>query len=245
VVYKEHWHKGVVGIVASRLIETYYRPTIVLTRSGEVAAGSARSVAGFNLYEAIHACREHLIGYGGHFAAAGMTLLPENVDAFAKKFEEVVNATIKPELLIPEIVVDAEVNLQDLTFSFYNILHQMEPYGPENMRPIFIIRNVIDSGWSRVVKEQHIKFSLRQGNVTFNGIGFNMAEKFDMLMGKKPVDVVFTLDVNEWNGEKSLQLRVCDVKPSAVSIEASNKIQVQQVLLAPSTTSVNEPVGQG
>ncbi|WP_207496269.1 single-stranded-DNA-specific exonuclease RecJ [Aridibaculum aurantiacum] len=214
VVYQEHWHKGVVGIVASRLIETYYRPTVVLTRSGDVAAGSARSVAGFNLYEAIHACKEHLLGYGGHFAAAGMTLLPENVEAFAKKFEEVVSATITPEQLIPEIVIDAEVQLSDLSFSFYNIINQMEPYGPENMRPVFIAKNVVDTGWSRVVKEQHIKFSLRQNNYTFNGIGFNMAEKFDLLTGKRPLDVVFTLDVNEWNGERSLQLRVCDVRLS-------------------------------
>ncbi|MEJ7830112.1 MAG: single-stranded-DNA-specific exonuclease RecJ, partial [Segetibacter sp.] len=127
VVYQEHWHKGVVGIVASRLIESYYRPTVVLTRSGEVAAGSARSVAGFNLYEAIHACKEHLIGYGGHFAAAGMTLLPESVKAFTDKFEEVVSETIAPELLIPEIVIDAEILFSDISFSFYNIISQMEP----------------------------------------------------------------------------------------------------------------------
>ena len=212
VVYQEHWHKGVVGIVASRLIETYYRPTVVLTRSGEIAAGSARSVSGFNLYEAIHECREYLIGYGGHFAAAGMTLLPENVEAFSRKFEEVVSKTITPEQLIPEIVIDAEVTFSDLNFSFYNIINQMEPYGPDNMRPIFIVKNVIDTGWSKLVKDQHIKFSLRQNNSTFNGIGFNMAGKFELLTNKKPVDVVFTLDINEWNNEKTLQLRVCDVR---------------------------------
>lgn len=210
VVYKEHWHKGVVGIVASRLIETYYRPTVVLTRSGDIAAGSARSVPGFNLYEAIHACREHLLGYGGHFAAAGMTLLPQNVEAFSQKFEEVVSRTIAPELLIPQIIIDAEVSLADLTPSLYNLISQMEPYGPENMRPIFIVKRVEDTGYSKVVKEQHIRFILKQNNITFTGIGFNMADKFPLIETKKLLDVVFTLEENEWNGEKNLQLKVCD-----------------------------------
>jgi single-stranded-DNA-specific exonuclease len=210
VVYQEHWHKGVVGIVASRLIESYYRPTVVLTRSGEVAAGSARSVAGFNLYEAIHACKEHLLGYGGHFAAAGMTLLPESVKAFTDKFEEVVSETIAPELLIPEIVIDAEITFADISFSFYNIISQMEPYGPGNMRPVFVVRNVTDTGYSKAIKEQHLKFSLKQNNYLYNGIGFNMANRLHLLQLKKPVDVVFTIEQNEWNGEKFLQLKVCD-----------------------------------
>ena len=212
VVYQEHWHKGVVGIVASRLIDTYYRPTVVLTKSGEVAAGSARSVVGFNLYEAIHACKEHLIGYGGHFAAAGMTLLPKNVEAFSLAFEEVVKNSITPEMLIPEIIIDAEVQFSELTMVFYKILQQMEPYGPENMRPYFMVRNVMDSGYSKIVKEQHIKFSLKQGDVVFSGIGFNMAEKFDLLAGKQPIDVIFSLDLNEWNGMKNLQLKVVDIR---------------------------------
>ncbi|TDH18315.1 single-stranded-DNA-specific exonuclease RecJ [Segetibacter sp. 3557_3] len=214
VVYQEHWHKGVVGIVASRLIETYHRPTVVLTRSGEVAAGSARSVPGFNLYEAIHACREHLLGYGGHFAAAGMTLLPENIEAFRSKFEEVVSATIEPELLIPQILIDTEVLFSDLKPSLYRIIAQMEPFGPENMRPVFIARQVYDTGWSKVVKEQHIKFVLVQNNVTFTGIGFNMVEKFAILLEKKPMDIVFTLEENIWNGETHLQLKVCDLRLS-------------------------------
>jgi single-stranded-DNA-specific exonuclease len=214
VVYQEHWHKGVVGIVASRLIDTYYRPTVVLTRSGEIAAGSARSVAGFNLYEAIHACREHLIGYGGHFAAAGMTLLPENVEAFADKFEKVVSETIAPELLIPEVIIDAEVNFADLGFTFYNIIQQMEPYGPGNMRPTFIVRNVMNTGYSKTIKDLHIKFSLKQNNYTYNGIGFNMANRFHLLEMKKPLDIVFTLDQNEYNDQKFLQLKVCDFRLS-------------------------------
>lgn len=216
VVYQEHWHKGVVGIVASRLIETYYRPTIVLTRSGEVASGSARSVPGFNLYEAIHACKEHLLGYGGHFAAAGMTLLPENIEAFTKKFEQVVSETIHEDSLIPEIVIDAEVSFNELTTSFYNIIHQMEPYGPENLRPVFVVRNVLDSGNSKLIKENHIRFCLKQKDSGFKGIGFNMAEKFFLIESKKPLDVVFTLEENEWNGQKSLQVKVIDFKLSDI-----------------------------
>lgn len=212
VVFQSHWHKGVVGIVASRLIDYYYRPTIVLTQSGEYVAGSARSVAGFNVYEAIHQCKDLLLGYGGHFYAAGMTMALDKVEAFRERFEEVVAATINPELLVPEIIIDAEVEFKDLKQAFYNIIHQMEPFGPENMRPLFVVRNVTDSGYSRVVKEQHIKFSLRQHNILFNGIGFGMARKFHILESKKPVDVVFTLDENEWNNEKHLQLRVIDFR---------------------------------
>ena len=214
VVFQEHWHKGVVGIVASRLIETYYRPTIVLTRSGDYVAGSARSVAGFNLYEAIHACREHLLGYGGHFAAAGMTLLPENVQAFSDAFEREVTKLITDDLLIPEIIIDAEINFTDITPSLFSILSQMEPFGPENMRPVFIARKVYDTGFSKIVKEQHIRFVLKQNNITLTGIGFTMADKFPLLQKNQPLDIVFTIDENVWNGETSLQLRMIDLKVS-------------------------------
>jgi single-stranded-DNA-specific exonuclease len=214
LVYQEHWHKGVVGIVASRLIEKYYRPTIVLTRSGDYVAGSARSVAGFNLYEAIHACREHLLGYGGHFAAAGMTLLPEQVTAFATAFENAVSAQIKPEQLIPEIIIDAPLQFNEINPGFFSILSQMEPFGPENMRPVFIAEQVQDTGFSKIVKEQHIRFVLKQQQVTFTGIGFNMADKFPLLQQQQPLDIVFTLDENEWNGEKTIQLKMIDIRLS-------------------------------
>jgi single-stranded-DNA-specific exonuclease len=214
VVYQEHWHKGVVGIVASRLIEKHYRPTVVLTKSGEYAAGSARSVAGFNLYEAIYECREHLLGYGGHFAAAGMTLPIENVDAFSMAFEEAVSKQIKPEQLVPEIVIDAEVSFNELTPSFYNILCQMEPFGPENMRPTFIAKKVKETGFSKVVKEQHLRFSVKQKDIHLTGIGFNMADKFELLQMNQPLDIVFTLDMNEWNNEKNLQMKVVDIRLS-------------------------------
>jgi single-stranded-DNA-specific exonuclease len=214
VVFQPHWHKGVVGIVASRLIEKYYRPTVVLTKSGEILAGSARSVRGFNLYEAIHACRENLLGYGGHFAAAGMTLLPDQVEAFSLRFEEVVSSTIEPHLLVPEIIIDAELKFKDINTTFYNIINQMEPFGPDNLRPVFIAKNVTDTGYSKIVKEHHIRFSLRQDNIVFSGIGFNMSEKFYLLQLKNPVDVVFTIDENEWNEQKHLQLKVIDFRLS-------------------------------
>ncbi|HTR30507.1 MAG TPA: single-stranded-DNA-specific exonuclease RecJ [Puia sp.] len=217
VLYQPHWHKGVVGIVASRVIERYYRPTVILTLSGEVISGSARSVNGFNIYEAIHACREHLIGYGGHFAAAGLSLFPDQVEAFTHKFEETVAATIGPGSLVPELVIDATLPFADIRQSFYNIIDQMQPFGPANMQPVFVSRSVIDNG-SRVVKDQHIRFALRQGTVALEGIGFGLAPKFSLLQGGKPIDVVYTLEENEWNNQKSLQLKVIDFAPSTSGV---------------------------
>lgn len=211
VVYQPNWHKGVVGIVASRLIEHHYRPTVVLTQSGEYAVGSARSVSGFNLYEAVHACRDMLIGYGGHFAAAGLTLRAENIENFRERFEEVVASQISEELLTPEIIIDAEIELKDITPTFYNIIKQMEPFGPGNMTPVFITRNVYDTGFSRIVKENHLRFVIQQGHIQLTGIGFNMADKFSVVASRQPFDVVFKIDENEWNGQKSLQLKVEDI----------------------------------
>ena len=214
VVYQEHWHKGVVGIVASRLIEKYYRPTIVLTKSGEIVGGSARSVAGFNLYEAIHACKEWLLGYGGHFAAAGMTLLPQHVQSFADAFEKVVSETIPEKLLVPEIIIDAPLQFSEITTAFYQILLQMEPIGPENMRPVFITKKVRDTGYSKIVKEAHIRFVLKQNNTSITGIGFNMSDKFPLLQMNQPIDIVYTIDENEYNGNITLQLKVVDIRLS-------------------------------
>ena len=214
VVYNEFWHKGVVGIVASRLIEHYHRPTIVLTKSGDYIAGSARSVKGFNLYEAIYECRDLLIAYGGHFAAAGLTMHPDNLNEFIKRFEGIVAASIPDHLLIPEIVIDAEINFAEITENFYSIICRMEPFGPENMRPVFIAKNCVDFGYSKILKEAHIKFVLRQQETILNGIGFNMADKFSILQNQMPIDVVFTLDENEWNGNKTIQLKVVDIRAS-------------------------------
>ena len=216
MLFQPHWHKGVVGIVASRLIEHYYRPTIVLTQSGEYVAGSARSVSGFNVYEAIHQCKDLLLGYGGHFYAAGMTLEANNVDAFCQKFEEIVEATIHPELLIPEIVIDAEISFRDVRRPFYEILCQMEPFGPGNCRPVFIARNVYNTGYSKIVKDTHLRFSLKHDGIILTGIGFGMAEKMPLLEANKPLDVIFKIDENEWNGEKTLQLKIIDLKLSTI-----------------------------
>jgi single-stranded-DNA-specific exonuclease len=218
VLFQPHWHKGVVGIVASRLIDHYYRPTIVLTRSGDYVAGSARSVVGFNVYEAIHQCKDLLLGYGGHFYAAGMTLEVDKVDAFCKKFEEVVHASLHPDLMIPELLIDAEINLRDITPAFYRIVCQMEPFGPDNLRPTFITRGVYNTGFSKVVKEKHLRFVVKQGNTTLTGIGFGLADKAPLLLSGLPVDLVYKLDENEWNGEKSLQLRVLDVRETGSQI---------------------------
>src|SRR5690606_31443271 len=159
VLFRPHWHKGVVGIVASRLIDHYYRPTIVLTESNGKITGSARSVNGFNIYEAIHQCAELLENYGGHYFAAGMTMESGKLEAFTEKFESIVRNTIKQESLYPEVEIDAELRLSDITPGFYNIIRQFEPFGPTNLRPVFISKGVYNhKGHSRVVKESHIRF---------------------------------------------------------------------------------------
>ena len=214
VVFQAHWHKGVVGIVASRLIEKHYKPTIVLTQSGEVIAGSARSVNGFNLYEALHACRKHLIGYGGHFAAAGMTMSIDALEGFKIAFEEAVASRITQDQLTPEITINATLSLDDISLQFYNIIAQMEPFGPDNMRPIFIAKNVYDTGYTKLAKEQHISFNVTQGKTNVRGIGYNMPEHLKIIKSGKPFDLVFQLQLNEWQGNQSVQMQVIDVKYS-------------------------------
>ncbi len=215
VVFQPHWHKGVVGIVASRLIEKHYKPTIVLTQSGEVITGSARSVIGFNLYEALHACREHLLGYGGHFAAAGMTMALEQLEAFKLAFEKAVAERITEAQLTPEIVINAELPIDQINMQFYTIIAQMEPFGPDNMRPIFIAKNVYDTGYSKIVKEAHISFNVTQGKSNIRGIGYNMPEHIKIVKSGKPFDLVFQLQLNEWQGNQSVQMQIIDIKASA------------------------------
>lgn len=213
VVFQPHWHKGVVGIVASRLIEKYYRPTIVLTESNDLITGSARSVPGFDLYSAIKECSELLEQFGGHIAAAGLTLKKENLIAFSEKFEQVVSETIDERLLTPEIQIDAEIKLNDITPSFFNILQQFAPFGPGNMRPVFLTKEVFDTGYSKVVKETHLKISVRQnGSGKFSGIGFDLGEKYKEIFNGNPFDICYVLEENIWNGEKRIQLMVKDIK---------------------------------
>ncbi len=214
VVYDKNWHKGVIGIVASRLTETYYRPTLVFTKSGDKLAASARSVKGFDVYNALQACEEHLIQFGGHKYAAGLTLKPENYEAFKSKFEAVVQTSIDPELLEPEITVDAELEFTEITPKFFRILKQLAPFGPKNMKPVFVSRNVRDNGYGKQVgsDKSHLKLSLFQGDntQTINAIGFGLGNKIDDI--HNGFDVVYTIDENEWNGYKSLQLVLKDLK---------------------------------
>jgi single-stranded-DNA-specific exonuclease len=213
VVYRPHWHKGVVGIVASRLIDHFYRPTIVLTQSGDLVSGSARSIAGFNIHDGLEQCKEHLLSFGGHYFAAGMTLRPEEVEAFARKFEAVVASSLEEDMFTPEILIDAEVSFGDCTLSFYEIIAQMEPFGPENPQPVLLAKGVWDSGQSRIVKENHLRFEVRQGTYTLTGIGFNLAQKYPMVSSGQPFDVLFHLEENEWQGVKKLQMKVIDIRP--------------------------------
>lgn len=212
VVFHPEWHKGVIGIVASRLTETYYRPTVVLTESNGVVTGSARSVKGFNLYEAIYECREHLIQFGGHHFAAGLTMHIDKVNDFMQTFEAVVSKTILPEQLNPELEIDAWLALEDITESFYNILTQMAPFGPGNMKPVFASRNVTDSGWSKVLKEEHLKLSLKttNGNIV-EGIAFSMAEKLALLK-EGQVAIAYHLQENNYRDKRSIQLVVKDIR---------------------------------
>jgi single-stranded-DNA-specific exonuclease len=214
VLFRPHWHKGVVGIVASRLIDHYYKPTIILTESNGKVTGSARSVNGFNIYEAIHQCSDLLDNYGGHYFAAGMTMDPDNLQAFSRRFEQIVKDTIHPDSLHPVIEIDTELKLKDINAGFYNIIRQFEPFGPTNLRPVFISRGVRDhKGFSRVVKEMHIRFVIEQDNdTTLSGIGFGIADKFDIISGGKPFDIIYTIDENDWNGNKSIQIKVIDVR---------------------------------
>ena len=215
VVFQEDWHKGVIGIVASRLIETYYRPTLVFTKSGDKYAASARSVKGFDVYNALEACSEHLEQFGGHMYAAGMTLLEENYLAFKNAFEKVVEETIHPDMLIPEISIDAEIDLSDITPKLIRILKQFEPFGPQNMTPVFLSKTVKDTGYAQKIgaDEEHLKLFVRQNDSEgMAAIGFSLGNKIELTTDKKPFEAVYCIDENEWNGKTSIQLRLKDIK---------------------------------
>ena len=209
VLCKEEWHKGVIGIVASRLLDKFYRPTIVLTKSGDVLAGSARSIAGFNIHDALEQCSDLLIGFGGHYFAAGMTMLPENLKAFQDRFEDIAAATLSEDQLVAEILIDSVIELKDITPSFYNILRQMEPFGPENPHPIFCLRNVKNTG-TRLVKEEHVRFEVEQSCQSITGIGFNLADTFNKSESLEYLDIIFTLEENNFRDSITLQMKVID-----------------------------------
>ncbi|RLD61664.1 MAG: single-stranded-DNA-specific exonuclease RecJ [Bacteroidetes bacterium] len=216
VLYKEDWHKGVVGIVASRVIEHYYKPTIILTKSNEFATGSARSVSGFDLYAAIDACSDLLVNFGGHKHAAGLTIKLENVDEFRAKFELEVARTITPDQLVRKLKIDAEIKLSDITTKFYSIIKQFAPFGPGNMSPVYITEGVKDSGYTKAVGQEstHLKLdAIDENNKRMQGIGFNLAEKYlPSIKQKKSFDICYSVEENEYMGRKSLQMRIKEMK---------------------------------
>ena len=214
VVYQEDWHKGVIGIVASRLTETYYRPTLVFTKSGEKLAASARSVKGFDVYNALEGCSAYIEQFGGHKYAAGLTLHEKDFESFKAEFEKVVSESIDPKLLQPELKVDAELNLSDITPKFYRLLKQFAPFGPGNMAPVFMTQNLKDTGWGKCVGEDktHLRLTVQQNNSPqFVCIGFGMAEKQEIACNDKPFKAAYVIDENEWQGNISLQLRLKDI----------------------------------
>ncbi|WP_395627342.1 single-stranded-DNA-specific exonuclease RecJ [Daejeonella sp.] len=213
VVYNHDWHKGVIGIVASRLTEKYYRPTIVMTHSNGKAAGSARSVLGFDLYEALSECSELLEQFGGHKYAAGLTMKIENIPALQQKFEEVVSRTITEEQLVQAINIDTEIMLNQIDAKFFRILKQFEPFGPQNMAPIFISKNVYTYSGAALVGNNHLKMSVHQHNQTYyNCIGFGLAEFMPMVNSGEPFDICYTIDENIWKEKKSIQLNIKGIR---------------------------------
>ncbi|WP_054852409.1 single-stranded-DNA-specific exonuclease RecJ [Olleya sp. ITB9] len=215
VVYQEDWHKGVIGIVASRLIETYYRPTLVFTKSGDKLAASARSVTGFDVYNALEACSEHIEQFGGHMYAAGLTLKEENYEAFKQAFEDQVSKTIDRQLLTPEIKIDSQLELGDITDKFWRIISQFAPFGPGNMSPVFMTENLKDTGYGKCVGEddKHIRFTATQsGPEKFVCIGFNLGDRLHLIKNRQLFKAVYSVDENHWNGNVSLQLKIRDIK---------------------------------
>ncbi len=215
VVYKDSWHKGVIGIVASRLTEIYYRPTLVFTKSGEKLAASARSVKGFDVYNALHECADCIEQFGGHKYAAGLTLLEEQYETFKAQFEKVVSDTIDPKLLKPEISIDALVEVKDMNSKLMRILKQFAPFGPGNMSPIFMAQDLQDSGYAKGVgkEEAHLKLAVTQnGYGPLAGIGFNLGDKLPLVINRQMFDAAFSLDENEWQGNISLQLKLRDIR---------------------------------
>ena len=213
VLYQEHWHKGVIGIVASRLIEKYHRPTIILAASNGKAVGSGRSVPGFDLHNAIDACSEHLIQFGGHKYAAGLTIEINKIDDFIHAFDKIVSERILDEQLIPQIEIDAEIELTDINEKFFNIVEQMGPFGPGNMRPIFITKNVYDTGYSKVLNGNHLKLNiLKDKQDPKNGIGFGMGDYMKITEKNETFDICYQLYANVWNGQTKIEFRLKDLR---------------------------------
>lgn len=217
VLFNEKWHKGIVGIVASRLIEKYYRPTIVLTESDGKVSGSARSVREYDVYSAIEKCSDLLEQFGGHKFAAGLTLKKENVEAFKTKFEEVVAGSITEDQLIPKIEIDAEIEFHEITDKLLRILKQFAPHGPENMTPVFCSKQVFETGWGKVFGNNHLKLEVFQKsnpNIRFQAIAYDKGDYIHFFQRKIPMDIVFKIQENEYKGVSSIQLVIEDFRVS-------------------------------
>tara|TARA_B100000029_G_scaffold495842_1_gene561314 strand:- start:1208 stop:2902 length:1695 start_codon:yes stop_codon:yes gene_type:complete len=216
VVYNPEWHKGVIGIAASKIMETYYRPTIVFASTGDVLVGSARSVKGFNIHDAIEKCKDFVIEYGGHKYAAGLKVKKNEFKNFKEKFEQVVNSSITKEAETKTIYIEGQIELNEITPKFYRILKQFAPFGPGNSMPVFSANNLRDTGYAKVVGKEntHLKFNLTQQNNSkiYNAIGFGLAGKYPNVMDKKLFNAAFTIDENQWNGKTNIQLKVIDIK---------------------------------
>ena len=213
VLYQEHWHKGVVGIVASRMIEKYYRPTIILASSNGKAVGSGRSVPGFDLYDAIDSCSEHLVQFGGHKYAAGLTIELDKIQDFSDAFEKIVRDRITADQQIPQVEIDAEIELTDINDKFFNILEQMQPFGPGNMRPTFVTKDVYDTGYSKVLNGNHLKLNiLKDGQSPKNGVGFGMGNYMELMEQKETVDICYQLYANEWNNQIKIEFKLKDLR---------------------------------
>ena len=215
VVYQENWHKGVIGIVASRLTETYYRPTLVFTRSGDKLAASARSVKGFDVYHALQGCSDYIEQFGGHKYAAGLTMAKDQYELFKANFEKVVAKTIDPNLLTPEIVIDAQIEINKITPRFFRIIQQFAPFGPGNMPPLFMSKNLRDTGYARGVgaEHKHLKLSITQnGTSPIAAIGFNLGDKLNIVTNGKMFSGVYSVEENIWQGNISLQLKLKDLR---------------------------------
>jgi len=213
VLFQPHWHKGIVGITAARLVEEFHKPTIVLTESEGKIVGSARSVQGFNIHEAIGRCETLLYNFGGHQHAAGLTLIPGNITAFQIQFENTVQAMIVEESLQPQITIAAELPLQELTSKFWRILQQFAPFGPGNRNPVFVSRCVKDTGYSRPLRGNHLRLSIKQDkSPVFQGIAFNMGQMIDTVIQRKPFHICYTIEQNNWKGRRQLQLVIKDIQ---------------------------------
>jgi len=221
VLFNPSWKKGVIGIVASRLIETYYRPTVILTESNGFATGSARSVQGYDLYQAIEACSDLLESFGGHMFAAGLTLRKENIKPFIERFEEYVKSTITEDQMQPRIFIDTEIAFSEINEEFFRIMSLFQPFGPENMPPIFVSRNVFDTGTGRMVGSngEHLKLDLCQEKGSLKilpAIAFNQSDRIDYIKGGNPFDICYSLEMNEFRGNKNLQLNIRDIKTPVI-----------------------------